>query len=401
MKETSADPVAGDSPLIFLIAGEASGDDLGAGLMAALQRLTGGKVRFAGVGGGQMAEQGLSSLFPMAELSVMGFAEVLPHLPGLVRRLRETVAHAEARRPAAVVTIDSPGFNFRVARRLKGSGYPLIHYVAPTVWAWRPGRARRVAAYLDHLLCVLPFEPPYFESQGLSCTFVGHPVVERGADRSDGAAFRRRHGFAGDVPLLCLLPGSRRGEATRLLPVFADTLARLRRERPNLIAVVPTVEEVAGTVARATSSWPSPPLVLTDVTEKYDAFAAANAALAASGTVALELAMAGVAAVIAYRMNPLTAALARRLIRVRFVNLVNIILDREAVPEYLQGDCRAEKLVQALEGLLDDEDARNAQAAAGRDALRRLGLGGPAPSGRAAQVVLDVIAGYSQTSQGG
>ncbi len=389
------------APLVFLIAGEPSGDVLGGRLMAALNRATGGSVRFAGIGGPNMESHGLTSLFPMSDLTVMGVTEVVPRLPRILRRLRQTVAAAKSSRPAAVVTIDSPDFSFRVARRLKGKGFPLIHYVAPTVWAWRPGRARAIATFLNHVLALLPFEPPYFEAEGLACTFVGHPVVESGADNGDGAAFRRRHGIEPLAPLVCFLPGSRASEVGPLIPIFGETLARLRAGRPDLRAVVATVETVSQTVTAATRDWPTAPLLVSGTADKYDAFAAADVALAASGTVALELAMAGTPAVIAYKINPLTAFLVRRLIQVRFANLVNIILDRPAVPEFLQNDCRPERLAAAIDHLLGDADARAQQVAAGRDALHRLGLGGPPTAERAAQVVLDVIERYSKQPNGG
>lgn len=384
---------AGDAPpLVFLVAGEPSGDALGARLMAALKARTGGAVRFAGIGGEGMAAQGLDSLFPMSELSVMGLIEVLPRLPGILRRLGETAREVRRLRPAAVVTIDSPDFCFRLAKRLRGTGVPLIHYVAPSVWAWRPGRARKIAGFLDHLLALLPFEPPFFEREGLACTFVGHPVVESGADQGDGVAFRARHGIPAEAPLICVLPGSRRSETSRLLPVFARTVAGLRERRPALRAVVPVIGAVADEVAGAVADWPVPTTVVRERAEKYDAFAAAAVALAASGTVALELAMADLPAVIAYRLSPPSAWLARRLIRVPYVSLVNLVLDRPVMPELLQEDCRPERLVAALASLLDDGAARRAQTEAGREALVRLGRGGPSPGERAATVVLDVIA---------
>ncbi len=389
------------APLVFLIAGEPSGDVLGGRLMAALDHATGGRVRFAGVGGPNMESNGLASLFPMADLTVMGVAEVVPRLPRIVRRLRQTVAAAKSSRPAAVVTIDSPDFSFRVGQRLKGRGFPLIHYVAPTVWAWRSGRARAIAAFLDHVLALLPFEPPYFEAEGLACTFVGHPVVESGAGDGDGASFRRRHGIESQAPLICFLPGSRASEVGPLMPVFGQTLAKLRLGRPDLRAVIAAAASVSDIVTAAARGWPTAPLMVSDTAEKHDAFAAADVALAASGTVALELAMAGTPAVIAYKINPLTAFLARRLIRVRFVSLVNIILDRPIVPEFLQNDCRPERLEAAIDHLLGDGEARARQVAAGREALHRLGLGGPPTGERAARVVLDVIERYSKQPKGG
>ena len=380
---------APDGPLLFLIAGEPSGDLLGARLMAALKRRTGGRVRFAGIGGDLMAAEGLRSLFPMAELALMGIVEVLPHLPRLLRRIGETVAAIRRMRPDAVLTIDAPAFNFRVAARLRGSGIPVAHYVAPSVWAWRPGRARKVARFLDHMLALLPFEPPHFEAHGLACTYVGHPILETLDGEADGAAFRRRHGLPPDGPLLCVLPGSRRGEVSRLLPVFGETLGRLAHRLPELRAVVPTVPAVADRVRAAAAKWPLPAVVITDRDEKPDAFAAADAALAASGTVVLELAAAGVPTVAAYRANAVTAALLRRMLTVRYVTLVNLVLDRPVVPEFLQERCRAEILVPAVEQLLVSPPAREAQRQGFREALDKLAVP-ERPSERAADVVLEL-----------
>lgn len=379
---------ADDGPLIFLVAGEPSGDQLGARLMVALRDETGGRVRFAGLGGERMRAQGLDSLFPIDELAVMGLVEVLPHAFRIYRRIRETVAAARAARPAVLVTIDSPSFSLEVSGRLRGEGFPLIHYVAPSVWAWKPWRARQMARYLDHLLALLPFEPPYFEAHGLETTVVGHPAVEAGARPVDPVAFRAAHGIPGDAPLLTVLPGSRKGEVSRLLPVFAGTVAGLAARRPDLHAAIPTVPAVAGVVEAATASWPVPTVVVRDTDAKYEAFAASHAALAASGTVAVETAVAGLPTVVAYRVAPLSAAIARRLIKVRFVSIVNLVLDREVQPEYLQERCTADNLIAALDPLLAERGARDAFRAAVRPALEALGLDGPAPSVRAARAVL-------------
>jgi lipid-A-disaccharide synthase len=378
-------------PLIFLVAGEPSGDLLGARLMAALTAQTGGRVRFAGVGGAAMAREGLNSLVPIAELSVMGLLEVIPHLPRILGHLRRTVQAARRLRPAAVVTIDSPNFSLEVAKRLAGGGAPLIHFVAPSVWAWKPWRARRIARYLDHLLTLLPFEPPYFERHGLATTFVGHPAVEAPAG-GDPRVFRQDHGIPEAALLLCVLPGSRRGETARLLPIFRDTLALLRTSVPDLHVVVPTVPNVADDVAAAARDWPVPAAVLRDPAAKYDAFAASDAALAASGTVAVELAVAGVPSVIAYRLSPLTGFLAKRLLKVRYVSLPNLLLDRAAQPEFLQGHCTPANLAGALERLLTDPAARAAQKADAAAAVAQLTSGGDSPSQRAARCILDLIA---------
>jgi len=327
----------------------------------------------------------------MAEMSVMGSTEIVPRMPALRRRLLQVEAHARSTRPDAVVTIDSPAFNFRLGKRLKGAGLPLIHYVAPTVWAWRAGRARMVARFLDHLLAVLPFEPPYFEREGLACTFVGHPVVASGAERADGAGFRARHGIPAEAPVLAMLPGSRHSETGRLLPPFGATLELLKPRFPELRVVVPTVETVAETVAAAARDWPVPALVLPDLAEKFPAMAAANAALAASGTVALELAMTDTPMAIAYRVSALTAAVARRMIKVPHVNLINLIVGRGAIPELLQEDCTPPRLARAVTEILVDPTARAAQSTACRAALAALGLGGPPPGLRAAEAVLKQI----------
>jgi len=382
----------GQGPLVFLIAGEPSGDLLGARLMAALKAATGGQVRFAGVGGEFMAAEGLRSLFPIGELSIMGLVEILPHIRSIHRRIRQTVAAVEAARPDALVTIDSPGFTLRVSRRLKGRGFPLIHYVAPSVWAWKPWRARQIAQYLDHLIALLPFEPPYFEKHGLATSFSGHPAVEAVAlSPGEGAAFRRAQEIPLEVPLLCLLPGSRRAEVARLAPVFGETLRLMTGRRPGLHAVVPTVSGVENVVRQAVQTWPVATRVIVGADAKYQAFAASDLALAASGTVAVELAIAGLPAVIAYRVNPISAFLARRLIKVDHVSLPNLVMGEELQPELLQERCRARDLMEALERLLDDPAARRQQLEGCANVARQLGLGGPLPSRRAAEAVLSVI----------
>ena len=378
-------------PEIFLIAGEASGDALGGPLMAALKDMTGGRISFSGVGGPLMEGQGLRSLFPMNELAVMGLWEVLPRLPGLLGRIRRVTAEIRRRKPACVVSIDAPDFNFRVAKKLQGSKIPVVHYVAPTVWAWRPGRAAKIAHFIDHLLALFPFEPPYFTKVGLDCTFVGHPVAEGVSGTGDAAMWRVRHEIPAAAKLICLLPGSRAGEASRLLPVFAESVERMKTNRPDLHVVVPAAAAVAGMVRNAVRLWPFPVTVVEGEAEKAAAFAAANVALAASGTVSLELARAGTPMVIAYKMAPLTHWLVRRMVRVKHACLINIILDREAVPECLQGDCRADRMADEMEILLGDEGACKAQRAAGLEALKKIGLGGASPSRRAARVVLKVI----------
>jgi lipid-A-disaccharide synthase len=382
-----------DRPVVvYMIAGEPSGDLLGGRLIEGLRERAGRPVVVRGVGGPRMREAGLDPLFDLSEIAFMGVAEILPRLPGLLERIRRTADDVARVRPDVLVTIDAPDFVFRVARRVRPLGIPVVHYVAPTVWAWRPGRAAKVARSVDHLMTLLPFEPEHFVRVGLPATFVGHSVVESGAGQGDGVRFRRAHGIGDDETVLTVLPGSRRGEVTRLLPIFGETVARLARRHSGLRVVVPTVPNVAPLVGPAVAAWPVPTLVVGGDAEKFDAFAASRAALACSGTVALELALAGLPAVVAYKVNPITAAIVRRLIRVPYVNLVNIMLGRMLVPELLQDDCTPERLEAAVGTLLSEGDARQAQIAGVRDVAAWLGAGGEAPSRRAAAVVLSVVA---------
>ncbi len=380
-----------DTPLFFLVAAEASADGLGARLMRSLKEETGGQVRFAGIGGPAMAAEGLESIVPFGELNIMGIVEIVPHIARVLRRVRETIAAAKAAAPDAVVTIDAPAFSFRVQRKLAGGRSLLVHYVAPTVWAWRPKRAKMIAGFLDHLLCILPFELPYFEKVGLPASFVGHSVVEQDGVTPDGAGFRRRHGL-GDAQVLCVLPGSRQGEVRRLLPVFGETVARLVAERPSLRIVVPTVSSVVAEVSEAVSAWPGKPIIVESIEEKHHAFAASTAALAASGTVNLELAVAGLPFAIAYKVSGLSYLIGRLMVRVPSIVMTNILLKKNVIAEFLQGRCRADLIAAEIGRLLDDPEARRAQVEATAEAARLLGRGGPPPSERAAKILLDLVA---------
>jgi len=379
-----------DAPLIFLVAAEASADGLGARLMRSLKEESKGRVRFAGIGGPAMAAEGLNSLVPFGELNIMGIVEIVPHVARVLRRVRETVAAIREMAPAAVVTIDAPAFSFRIQRKLKGERSLLVHYVAPTVWAWRPRRAQMIAGFLDHLLCILPFELPYFEKVGLPASFVGHSVVEQDGVVPDGDGFRRRHGL-GEAPLLCVLPGSRKGEVKRLLPVFSETVAKLVAARPTLRIVVPTVSSVADEVKEAVASRPGDPIILESIEEKHHAFAASTAALAASGTVNLELAVAGLPFAIAYKVSSLSYIVGRLMVRVPSIVMTNILLKRNVIAEFLQDRCRADLIAAEVGRLLDDPKAREEQKKAGAEAALLLGKDGPPPSERAAKILLDLI----------
>jgi len=379
-------------PLIYLIAGEPSGDNLGARLMAAIKKQTAGNVDFIGIGGPRMKEQGLESLFPMEELSIMGFSEILPHIPKLLGRISKTVEHILAERPAAVLTIDTPAFSFRVAKRLKGKGIPLVHFVAPSVWAWKPWRAKKVSGFLDHLLTLLPFEPPYFEKEGLSASFVGHPVLESGANKGKGGPFRDKYGISTDQKVLCMLPGSRKSETDRLLPIFKETCQHLSQKINDLVVVIPAVQSLSRQIDKEMANSTFRAIVLTDSDEKFDSFAAADAALAASGTVSLELAMAKTPAVIAYKVSPISAWIAKKLVRLKYVSLVNILTDREVVPEFLLENCRTHLIAPKLLGLLTDETERTDQLFGYKEALEKLQpQNGVLPSEAAANALLKVI----------
>jgi lipid-A-disaccharide synthase len=377
-------------PLIYLIAGESSGDLLGARLMRALAARR-SDARFAGIGGEAMEAHGLRSLFPLQDLALMGLLEILPRLRQLKHRLRQTTNDIATRRPDIVITIDSPGFTLRVLRAVAPLGIPRAHYVAPQVWAWRESRVRHYRGLWDRLLCLLPFEPAFFARHNLPATFVGHPVLESGADQGDATRFRVRHGIAPDARLITLMPGSRRTEVSRLLPVLSRALQRVAAHVPNIQAVVPLAGPVADAVRHGASSWSAKPILVSATEDKYDGFAASVAALTKSGTSTLELAMAGVPMLVTYRVNPLSAAIARRLVTVRYVSLLNLLANREVVPELIQDACTAERLAEALVCLLSDPAAVAAQRDTCRAILDQLRPPHGLPSEAAADAVLELL----------
>jgi len=377
-----------------VIAGEPSGDKLGAALMAGLRELS-PDVEFSGVGGDAMVEQGLVSLFPMADLSVMGLAEVLPKLRLLRARIAQTAAAIAAAAPDVVITIDSPDFCLRVLKQVRRvrPDVPVVHYVAPSVWAWRPKRAARMAPLVDHVLALLPFEPPYMHAAGMSCDFVGHPVVaEPRAPAEQIAQIRAGH----DGPLVLALPGSRRGEISRLAPRFGQALALALP--PDARVLVPTVRAQADFMRAQVAQWPLTAEVLEDSAAKRAAFGAADLALAASGTVSLELAASDTPMIIAYDVAPMTRFLAARMIKLDTVTLVNLVSDTRSIPEFLGRDCEPGGIAAALKHLLGSEDARARQHQAMALTMERLGRGGLAPGLRAAQSVLNFMA--SQAGDG-
>jgi len=377
----------------MLVCGEPSGDQLGAELMAGLKKAAGDSVQIVGVGGAAMTAQGLDSLFPLDDTAVMGLREVVPRIPAILRRVREASDFALRTRPDAVVLIDSPDFTHRIAQRLKriDKSIRTVNYVAPQVWASRPYRANRMAHYFDLVLALLPFEAPFFEKHGLHATFVGHPVIERAKRMTGGDRLRARLGIAADAKVLAVLPGSRMNEVRLLMPPFRDAVARLAREIPGLVCLLPTVPHVAAAVRHRAANWPVPLHILDGEDDKFAAFNAADAALAASGTVTTELALAGTPMVVGYRLGWLTFALARAFINVRFATLGNIILDRAAIPEFIQQDCTGENLARALRPLLGDTAERRRQIEDLKLIGTTLGVGGEEPSLRAARALLAFV----------
>ena len=374
---------------VFLLAGEVSGDRLGGALIVGLKELR-DDIEFYGIGGEQMQAHGLTSLFPMEELSIMGLAEVLPKYFHLKRRIRETADEILRLKPDVVITIDAPDFSLRVAKLVKeASDIRTVHYVAPSVWAWRPKRAAKMAKVIDHVLALLPFEPPYMTAHGMECDFVGHPVTtEVQATEAEAADFRRRFGI-GDAPLILALPGSRRGEVTRLADRFGEALAQVVAERPDAKIVLPCAAPVAQLVRDLTANWAVQPILLdpndTTAADKRAAFKAADIALAASGTVSLELAAARTPMVIAYDFNKITWAIMRRMALIDTFTLVNLVSETRAIPEFLGPECRPELIAPAMLSVLNDPTA---QRAAMDVTMQRLGEGGEAPGLRAARAVL-------------
>jgi len=374
---------------IFIIAGEASGDYIGSAVMASLKNSSKNAIQFFGIGGELMAGEGLSSLFPMREISLMGFAEIIPHLPGLLGRIKETVKKIHEINPDILITIDSPGFNYRVAKKI--TGVRKIHIVAPSVWAYKPGRAKKTAKIFNRLLTILPFEPPYFIKEGLPTDYIGHPLIEQFVP-GNGQDFREKHGIGKLVPVILVMPGSRKMELKKLLPVFEETIALLAKNIKNLHAIILATPQFASTLAEQAKTWPVKTIVVAEPKEKAGAKAAANVALVKSGTAALEIALENIPMVVAYKVNPVSAWLVKRMVRVKFASLVNIILEREAVPEFIQEKCRPELLALELEKLLIDPQARMNQISLLKIALNQLGFGQKQrPSEKAAEIILTTL----------
>ncbi|HCP01166.1 MAG: lipid-A-disaccharide synthase [Alphaproteobacteria bacterium] len=392
MTARASDKGPDDELHVYVIAGEPSGDVVGGLLIEALREAGLSRLRVSGVGGPEMEAAGLRSLFVYDELAIMGIFEVLPSVPRLLRRMRLVANDIDRLKPDIILTIDSPGFVFGVIRRLRSRDCPRVHYVAPTIWAWRRGRVRKFRRHFDHLLALFPFEPPMFTAAGLAATFVGHPVAEGYVDAGNGAAFRSRHGISPEAMVLCVLPGSRRAEVSRLMPIARGTLDRVLRDHPDVEIVIPAAANVRALTKAAVVEWPWPVTVVEGADERYDAFAAADLALATSGTVTLELSWAGVPTLVMYKVPWLTGEIARRMIQVRFASIVNIVANREVLPEFLQSQCRPELISKSLSALISDPAKRGRIGDEVQHISRQMEPGGEKPSARAARAVLDIVA---------
>ncbi len=382
---------------VFIVAGEASGDLLGAALMRGLSQLLEEPPEFIGVGGEEMLSEGLSSLFPMHEISIMGISEILSNYMSLRKRIRQTARAVLDEKPDVLITVDLPEFNLRVAERVrKQSHIPIVHYVAPTVWAWRPKRAAHMAKFVDHVLALFPFEPRYMREAGMSCDFVGHPIAQYPvASEADAAIFREDFDLSDDPIILCL-PGSRRSEVKRLTPIFTQALSAIRERHPNIQFVMPLAPAVAAEVNLILSIFDlevkviDPRDISPALAQSYKraAFNAADIALAASGTVSLELAANSVPMVIGYDMGWLSRQIIGRMVKTDTVTLVNLVSETRHIQEYIGPKCTASNLTEAI---LDVMRAPNEQIKAMETTLARLGRDEEAPGLRAARSVVGFL----------
>ncbi len=378
---------------VMLVAAEASGDGLGAGLAKALRARLGDRVTFVGIGGAKMAEQGVQSPFDIAQLSILGLLEGLKAYPRVLARLEDAVALAAREKPDVAVLIDSWGFNIRLARDLRklDPNLPLVKYVAPQVWAYRAGRAKSLAEAVDLLLSIQPMDKPYFDAVDLPSVFVGNSALAKRFDHADGARLRAAVGASADDQVLLVLPGSRPSEIERIMPAFEDAVRRLKADRPDLVVVIPAAYTVVEAVKARVAGWPFRAHVIEDEQLKDDAFVAGDVALACSGTVTTELALAGCPMVVGYKTGAVTYAILKRLMKPRWVTLFNIAADRAVAPEFLQDACDGQALANAIAERLDDPELRRRQAAEQDAALDKMGRGMPDPSEAAADALLTFL----------
>ncbi|MCL2739306.1 MAG: lipid-A-disaccharide synthase [Bacteroidales bacterium] len=379
--------------LIYIIAGEPSGDILASRLMQALWKQH-PDIRFVGVGGETMQALGFKSMFPMADISVMGFWEVAPRLPLILKRMKQVMADLEALRPDLLITVDSWGFVSSILKKVKKRkmNIPTLHYVAPQVWAWKKSRAPKAAKLIDRLMTLWPYEPPYFEKYGLRCDFVGHPVVENTAQLpGDLPPFKKQYQIPEDCTLLCLLPGSRQSELKRLIPVFKEVVARLQAQIPNLFVAIPTVDATAGEVAQAFANMPTPHCIIRGQQNRYLAFRACRFAIAASGTVTLELTAFAAPHIIAYRFSRLTNRMVKFFVTAKYANLINILADHPVIPEFVLDNCQAGLIYAKALELMQDSGQAQEQVRQAKQYFTQLKPRDLMPSDKAASVVLEML----------
>lgn len=379
---------------IYLIAGEPSGDLLGSRLMKALKKATNGEVEFYGLGGDTMEREGLKPLFDISDLAIMGIMEIIPSIPKILRHIKTTINDIMRVQPDVVITIDSWSFSARIhqALRKKKTGIPQIHYVAPQVWAWKKKRAKTMYKYIDHLLTLFPYEPKYFTPYKLPTDFIGHPVIESEAVHGDAKAFHKKFNVSFGKRIVAILPGSRHTEVSRLLPVFLEAADKIYAENPDVCFVIPTVQTVSGAVKLMAEKSKLPIIITETESDRYNAFKASTAAIAASGTVALELAILDVPHIVAYKVSAFSAFLLRRFLKIQFVNLSNILLGREIVPELLQERCVSGNIKTYIDQILRQGDLLERQNEGFKKVREVLGFGEQAPSETAAQIVLNIVA---------
>ncbi len=377
---------------VFIIAGETSGDHLGASLMKAVHDLH-SSIEFIGVGGVEMQSlKGFNSLFPLSDIAVMGFLPVILKLPTLVQRINQTVKAVIVSRPDLLIIVDSPDFTHRVAKKLRKSlpHIPILNYVSPTVWAWREGRAKKMRPYVDHLLALLPFEPAvHLRLKGPECTYVGHPLIERLSEfqpNNSEIKIRER-----DPPQILILPGSRHAEVDRLMPIFGEAVALIAAKKPNTVFVLPAVAHLKNDIIKLVEDWKIKPEIIYGQTAKLAAFRTARAAIAASGTVTLELALGKIPMITAYKVSILEEMIIKTLVKVQSAILPNLIINRQFIPEFLQKKCTAENISSSLLNILPDGKERRSQLDGFDEVLKIMQVNGGHPSVNAAKIALSML----------
>ena len=382
--------------LVYIIVGEPSGDILASRMMSAMRKLN-PEVNFTGMGGETMIKQGFKSLFNIADISVMGFWEVVPRLPLILKRMKQVMEDIEKQQPDVIVTVDSWGFVSSILKKLKkkNSTIPTVHYVAPQVWAWKKSRAPKAAKLMDRLMTLLPFEPAYFEKYGLQCDFAGHPVIENANETNDLDVFKNQHNIPENGCILCVLPGSRRSEIKKIFPVFKKSVERLKENFSDLFLIIPSVEAIAEEVRHLFANIEIPHIVITGQQERYNTFRISKFAIAASGTVTLELTACGTPHLIAYKFSAITNQITKRLATTKYANLINILADKPVIPEFVLDNCRDDLIAEKALELMQNTEAAQSQINEAKQYFSLLKPEEMLPSEKAASIVLEIIQKHS------